>query len=263
MKHATWHYTNPNYIFNFLVIWYYYPSFQNALKRVKLHKTAYSKNHSRVWLRPRPCWRISRRSQGSLVTVVNWDRINPIPPVTTLSTVTSRPMSSVRDCVRSLYLFSGGCTCPQTPSGICPWTPLGHWQDFLSPDPCAGCVHAPAGLCMHIWCLHTRQRFAVFRLSVNKVTSQADKTCTSQVASGSTTSILSYHDEFCEGSYVDISVYKNAYNNCHISILQRTPENICINLILPETTFPGLHFCRISEAPAEGPPTSAGTVFVT
>jgi len=28
--------------------------------------------------------------------------------------------------------------------------------------------------------------------------------------------------------------------------LQRTPENICINLIhvLPETTFPGLHFCR-------------------
>ena len=26
--------------------------------------------------------------------------------------------------------------------------------------------------------------------------------------------------------------------------LQRTPANICINLILPETTFPGLHFCR-------------------
>ena len=25
--------------------------------------------------------------------------------------------------------------------------------------------------------------------------------------------------------------------------LQRTPTNICINLILPETTFPGLHFC--------------------
>jgi len=24
--------------------------------------------------------------------------------------------------------------------------------------------------------------------------------------------------------------------------LQRTPANICINLILPETTFPGLHF---------------------
>jgi len=23
-----------------------------------------------------------------------------------------------------------------------------------------------------------------------------------------------------------------------------TPANICINLILPETTFPGLHFCR-------------------
>ena len=27
-------------------------------------------------------------------------------------------------------------------------------------------------------------------------------------------------------------------------LLQRTPANICINLILPETTFPGLHFCR-------------------
>ena len=26
--------------------------------------------------------------------------------------------------------------------------------------------------------------------------------------------------------------------------LQRTPANICISLILPETTFPGLHFCR-------------------
>ena len=26
--------------------------------------------------------------------------------------------------------------------------------------------------------------------------------------------------------------------------LQRTPANICINLILPETTFPELHFCR-------------------
>ena len=26
--------------------------------------------------------------------------------------------------------------------------------------------------------------------------------------------------------------------------LQRTPANICINLILPETTFPWLHFCR-------------------
>jgi len=26
--------------------------------------------------------------------------------------------------------------------------------------------------------------------------------------------------------------------------LQRTPRNICINLILPKTTFPGLHFCR-------------------
>ena len=26
--------------------------------------------------------------------------------------------------------------------------------------------------------------------------------------------------------------------------LQRTPANICINLILQETTFPGLHFCR-------------------
>ena len=26
--------------------------------------------------------------------------------------------------------------------------------------------------------------------------------------------------------------------------LQRTPANICMNLILPETTFPGLHFCR-------------------
>ena len=26
--------------------------------------------------------------------------------------------------------------------------------------------------------------------------------------------------------------------------LQRTPANICINLILPETTFPGLHFYR-------------------
>ena len=26
--------------------------------------------------------------------------------------------------------------------------------------------------------------------------------------------------------------------------LQRTPANICINLIPPETTFPGLHFCR-------------------
>jgi len=25
---------------------------------------------------------------------------------------------------------------------------------------------------------------------------------------------------------------------------QQTPVNICINLILPETTFPGLHFCR-------------------
>jgi len=25
--------------------------------------------------------------------------------------------------------------------------------------------------------------------------------------------------------------------------VQRTPANICINLILPETTFPGLHFC--------------------
>ena len=25
---------------------------------------------------------------------------------------------------------------------------------------------------------------------------------------------------------------------------QGTPTNICINLILPETTFPGLHFCR-------------------
>ena len=24
--------------------------------------------------------------------------------------------------------------------------------------------------------------------------------------------------------------------------LQRTPANMCINLILPETTFPGLHF---------------------
>ena len=26
-------------------------------------------------------------------------------------------------------------------------------------------------------------------------------------------------------------------------LLQRTPANICVNLILPETTFPGLHFC--------------------
>jgi len=26
--------------------------------------------------------------------------------------------------------------------------------------------------------------------------------------------------------------------------LQRTPANICINLIQPESTFPGLHFCR-------------------
>ena len=26
--------------------------------------------------------------------------------------------------------------------------------------------------------------------------------------------------------------------------LQRTPANICINLILSESTFPGLHFCR-------------------
>ena len=26
--------------------------------------------------------------------------------------------------------------------------------------------------------------------------------------------------------------------------VQRTPANICINLTLPETTFPGLHFCR-------------------
>ena len=26
--------------------------------------------------------------------------------------------------------------------------------------------------------------------------------------------------------------------------LQRTLANICINLILPETTFPGLHFCH-------------------
>jgi len=26
--------------------------------------------------------------------------------------------------------------------------------------------------------------------------------------------------------------------------LQQTAANICINLILPETTFPGLHFCR-------------------
>ena len=26
--------------------------------------------------------------------------------------------------------------------------------------------------------------------------------------------------------------------------LQRTPANICIYLILPETMFPGLHFCR-------------------
>ena len=25
---------------------------------------------------------------------------------------------------------------------------------------------------------------------------------------------------------------------------QRTPSNICINLILPETTFTGLHYCR-------------------
>ena len=30
--------------------------------------------------------------------------------------------------------------------------------------------------------------------------------------------------------------------------LQRTPTNICKNLILPEITFPGLHFCRCSSA---------------
>ena len=29
-----------------------------------------------------------------------------------------------------------------------------------------------------------------------------------------------------------------------LSFLQRTPANIRINLTLPETTFPGLHFCR-------------------
>ena len=28
--------------------------------------------------------------------------------------------------------------------------------------------------------------------------------------------------------------------------LQRTPANICINLILPETTFPGLHFLSLT-----------------
>jgi len=37
------------------------------------------------------------------------------------------------------------------------------------------------------------------------------------------------------------------FNELHSHLtptLQQTMANICINLILPETTFPGLHFCR-------------------
>ena len=40
---------------------------------------------------------------------------------------------------------------------------------------------------------------------------------------------------------------KSAFSTTPLSFdapLQRTPANICINLILPETTFPGLHVCR-------------------
>ena len=70
-------------------------SFQNTLIRIKLHETAYSKNHLRVWLCPRPRWGSSRRSQGSLVS---WDRIDSHP--STLLTVTSWH----RVC--SLHLFS-------------------------------------------------------------------------------------------------------------------------------------------------------------
>ena len=40
---------------------------------------------------------------------------------------------------------------------------------------------------------------------------------------------------------------KSPFSTTPLSIntpLQQTPENICINLIPAETTFPGLHFCR-------------------
>jgi len=104
----------------------------------------------------------------------------------------------------------------------------------MSPDPIGYLSLDPAGilpfskpLCMVRPCScrsvlayllsFTRQRFAVFRLSVNQVTSGVgdDKTCTSQVSS--TTAILGYHaimENFVNDSNVNFSVYKNAYNNC-------------------------------------------------
>jgi len=37
---------------------------------------------------------------------------------------------------------------------------------------------------------------------------------------------------------------KSPFPTTPFSIEPRTPANICISLIMPETTFPGLHFCR-------------------
>ena len=142
----------------------------NTLKGVKLHDTAYSKNHLRVWLLPRPRWGSSRISQGFLVSC---DRINSHP--TTLSTITSRPMP-LSDIVYVAYICFVAvlldlCFVPR-PTGSLPLNPTGRLL-FSRPlcrlDPCS-CRPVYAYLLSS-----TRQRFAVFRLSVKQVTSQADK----------------------------------------------------------------------------------------
>ena len=125
----------------------------------------------------------------TLPRLVSWDRINSHP--TTLSTITSRPMP-LSDTVYVAYICFVGVLLDlffvPRPTGSLPLNPTGRLL-FSRPlcrlDPCS-CRSVYAYLLSS-----TRQRFAVFRLSVKQVTSQADKTCVSQVTSGSTTAILS------------------------------------------------------------------------
>ena len=108
-------------------------------------------------------------------SLVSWDRINSHP--TTLSTITSRPMPPLWHRVCSLHLFSGGIArlvlCPQTH-----WVsaPKPHWETSVLQTPVqAGSMLLYVCVCNAHLLSSTRQRFAVFRLSVKQVTSQADK----------------------------------------------------------------------------------------
>jgi len=121
-------------------------------------------------------------------------------------------MPPLWDRACSLHLFSGGFArlvlCPQTPLGLCPWTSL---EDFRSPGPWAGCVHAPLLLYMYLLS-STWQRFAVFRLSINQVPTQVDKTYSSCHKWQYHSNIVNVN--FVKDASVDFSVYKNPYNNC-------------------------------------------------